>query len=1157
MSGAMFQLLSGIVSSTSDASGRMEKFSVLVKSLVGEHDVQQLKDLVDCMLAEESTFALFSRPVLQQVAEQMNQLKNPELKELGRHTLERLKGRVVSFEEEDFVIRELLSDVFQAEGDWNEAAKCLAAINLETGTRCRTSLQKAEKYVKIAELYLEDDDAVAADTFCNRAAMVMHEVEEMPLQLRYKVCHARILDSKRKFLDAASKYCDLSQQTFGGQICEEDLVQLLKCAVTCALLAPAGPQRSRILALLCKDERIRVVEHYEILHKMFMERLIRGVEVQKFAESLLPHQKAIMPDGQTVLERAVLQHNVLAASRVYKNMRLPDLGNLLEASPWSRADRAGFLVFLLGGMADPEADVPLVEGAFGAALLAQAGRPFVVRHKLEAILPWAADIGRGAAPREDCELVDAASSVLRDCALASVPYFNVLAPAPAQDRKRWGVGVEATDSRLEADDDIAKSGLQSLSADVSSRVQDGPRLQWVPLLGQPASEASASGRPRHICTADEHLEQALLHWEGRSLEALRVEEVGEGSSSLNTPVLEALGEAAARFVYLRGTVSQEAGEEALQGTVFEELKATAAFGSDPFRMSLYASRAGMQTNLHCDEHSGFLVQLVGVKRVILIGRKEARPLRCPAWGQRGAPVSRRSWFDDGVSAGGDWASKPPLAGVAACQEVEVGPGEALFIPKGVFHDVLSKDQVSQDKAEKIAAKMIAEKRLEGFIDQRSGIIHFEGSGENLQQWDRHITNVCSQVNSVLSKVKEQSAMKAHWGLYNSELSLQTRALMINSVSREDRRISTGHAGIAVVRQTKQRAFCFQRQIAGSVQASMASMAASVHQLRVRNQRTPRGASSNKSRLGFAALGLASAAVWVGLRGHLTGPPAPLALAESATSELAFVLPLASGQYGILQCPSVRSSSQVARLAGYDAVPGGKPVADEDEVPMEQKKVRLRPGEETESMQFDRVAKKIRWLKQLKGKFVPVGAKPWNKHAFTKVCMQVRLMPKQAANTKIINQVTEELRRITGMHPRVVKAKHNVAKLGWRIGDNCGVAVSLFGPKMYDFLERMNTIILPRVRDFEGIYPNSIDNFGNFWMSLDSQEPFKELDELIDQRELVHSFDIGILNNCMTQPDGLALMQGYGFPFGETRPRKVKTKVKSFEKKKVEVKKRVR
>lgn len=334
MSGtSVFQVLSGIVASTSDAAGRMDKIAELVKQLVEQHDVRQLKDLVDCILAEESGFALFARPVLQQVAEQIEKLKNSELKELALHTLDRLRGRVVSFEEEDFVIRELLSEVFQAENDWSEAAKCLAAINLETGTRGRTPLQKAEKYVKIAELYLEDDDTVSADTYCSRAAMVMHEVTDVPLQLRYRVCHARVLDSKRKFLDAASKYCDLSQQTFGGQICEGDLLQLLKCAVTCAILAPAGPQRSRILASLCKDDRIRSVEHYEILHKMFMERLIRGSEVQKFEESLLPHQKALIGDGQTVLERAVLQHNVLAASKVYKNMRLPDLGNLLEVSP--------------------------------------------------------------------------------------------------------------------------------------------------------------------------------------------------------------------------------------------------------------------------------------------------------------------------------------------------------------------------------------------------------------------------------------------------------------------------------------------------------------------------------------------------------------------------------------------------------------------------------------------------------------------------------------------------------------------------------------------------------------------------------------------------------------------------------------------------------
>merc|ERR1712151_792827 len=70
----------------------------------------------------------------------------------------------------------------------------------------------------------------------------------------------------------------------------------------------------------------------------FLERLIRGSEIHKFEQSLVPHQKALLADGQTVLERAVLQHNVLAASRVYKNMRLPDLGLLLEV-PAERAEK--------------------------------------------------------------------------------------------------------------------------------------------------------------------------------------------------------------------------------------------------------------------------------------------------------------------------------------------------------------------------------------------------------------------------------------------------------------------------------------------------------------------------------------------------------------------------------------------------------------------------------------------------------------------------------------------------------------------------------------------------------------------------------------------------------------------------------------------------
>jgi len=239
------------------------------------------------------------------------------------------------------------------------------------------------------------------------------------------------------------------------------------------------------------------------------------------------------------------------------------------------------------------------------------------------------------------------------------------------------------------------------------------------------------------------------------------------------------------------------------------------------------------------------------------------------------------------------------------------------------------------------------------------------------------------------------------------------------------------------------------------------------------------------------------------------------------------------------------SLRVARAAGKETSPGTKPVLEgEVQLVPKEKKKRLRPGHESEEMMMDRVTKRTYWLWSLKGRFKPRGPKPWDPHKFRKVCIQCRLKSKQSANTKILNQVVEELRRISGKHPRIVKAKKNINAFQWRRGYPAGVAVTLMGPLMYDFLHRLNTIILPRVRDFEGLYPNSFDNYGNFWMGFANQEPFRELDELVDERELVHGFDIGIVTSCMTQPDGLALMKKFGFPFGDPRtPKPVKVKKK--------------
>lgn len=209
----------------------------------------------------------------------------------------------------------------------------MSQIQLESAARNRTASEKADIYVRIAELYLEDDDAGAADTYCGRAAMVIHDVDKPELVLRHKVTYARVLDSKAKFLDAAYKYTELSQTAGEHGVGEVEIVKLLTCASICAVLAPAGPQRARVLTTLIKDERIRDTPHHDILRKVFLGRLIKAEEVENFEKTLETHQKAVTADGHTVLERAILQHNVLAASLVYKNMKLTELGKVLQVDP--------------------------------------------------------------------------------------------------------------------------------------------------------------------------------------------------------------------------------------------------------------------------------------------------------------------------------------------------------------------------------------------------------------------------------------------------------------------------------------------------------------------------------------------------------------------------------------------------------------------------------------------------------------------------------------------------------------------------------------------------------------------------------------------------------------------------------------------------------
>jgi len=315
------------VSALGDHKAKTDKYRAILDQAISQGSPDNLKLFIDHML-EERTPLVISRTMLQQFAMALPKLAPEAHKEIASYALEKIQGRAIAFEEQVSIIRLDLSKVYEAEEEWKEAAKILIAIPLDSGNRVLEPEYKMDIYVKIAQLYLEEDESVQAESYINRASEFIHNVKDETLKMRYKVCFARIMDYKRQFLKAAGRYYELSQI-----VGEQERMEALNFAVICAVLAPAGQHRSRILATLYKDERSSKLETFSILEKMFLERILRKPEIDRFAQLLKPHQMALLADGSTVLGRAVVEHNLLSASRLYKNITFVELGILLDITP--------------------------------------------------------------------------------------------------------------------------------------------------------------------------------------------------------------------------------------------------------------------------------------------------------------------------------------------------------------------------------------------------------------------------------------------------------------------------------------------------------------------------------------------------------------------------------------------------------------------------------------------------------------------------------------------------------------------------------------------------------------------------------------------------------------------------------------------------------
>jgi COP9 signalosome complex subunit 4 len=287
---------------------------------------QDLIAIIDAIFAD-SLGIVASRALSTSFVNILTTVKSNETKvEVGEHAVGIFQSQSSSYEEQNAQIRELMASAYEEDEDFLSAAKILAGIPLESQQRKVTNEDKVKCWIRITRNYLEVDDTTLAEQYLNKVKNVIYTVDDRDLNLHFNLCQARIQDARRNFLAAASGYQDISFMTI---IAEEERLHTLSMAIKCAVLAPAGPARSRALGRLYKDERSHTLEEYSILEKMFLDRLLTPKEVAKFAESLAPHQLARTSDGSTVLAKAVVEHNLRGASRLYNNIRFDALGLLL------------------------------------------------------------------------------------------------------------------------------------------------------------------------------------------------------------------------------------------------------------------------------------------------------------------------------------------------------------------------------------------------------------------------------------------------------------------------------------------------------------------------------------------------------------------------------------------------------------------------------------------------------------------------------------------------------------------------------------------------------------------------------------------------------------------------------------------------------------
>lgn len=150
----------------------------------------------------------------------------------------------------------------------------------------------------------------------------------------------------------------------------------------------------------------------------------------------------------------------------------------------------------------------------------------------------------------------------------------------------------------------------------------------------------------------------------------------------------------------------------------------------------------------------------------------------------------------------------------------------------------------------------------------------------------------------------------------------------------------------------------------------------------------------------------------------------------------------------------------------------------------------------------------------------------------KVVVNIGVGRESADNPKVLDAAVSDLTAIAGQKPVITKARKSIANFKLREGRAIGVKVTLRGPRMYDFMDRLVNLALPRVRDFRGVPSDAFDGRGNYTLGLREQLIFPEIE--YDKIDKVRGMEVTIVTTAKTDDEGRALLSYFGMPFSKAR-----------------------